>query len=92
MLYTDDDWNDSYSNDSFEYDSENSNNECNEQIEQIQECPIWKRIEFEKELILENRIAGGGSGIIHEGWYKKKPVAIKLLFDPKLSKDLYDVS
>ena len=93
MSYTDNDSNDSYLNDSFEYDSENSYNECHVQVQQLQEFPtLWKHIDFEKELFLEKRIAGGGSGIIHEGWYKKKPVAVKLLFDPKISKDLYDVS
>lgn len=37
------------------------------------------------ELEIGNQIGGGGYAIVHEGYYHKKPVAIKIIFDPQVT-------
>lgn len=47
----------------------------------------WKQIEF-KEVEIGERIGGGGIGIIYDGYYKGENVALKTLFDPRVSEEL----
>lgn len=47
----------------------------------------WKTIRFD-EVEVGERIGGGGVGVVHRGWYKNKPVALKTLFDARISEDL----
>lgn len=47
----------------------------------------WKQIQF-SEIELGDRIGGGGIGVIYNGWYKSEPVALKTLFDTRVSEDL----
>ena len=47
----------------------------------------WKKIEF-KDIELGDRIGGGGIGVIYNGWFKGQEVALKTLFDTRVSEDL----
>jgi serine/threonine protein kinase len=47
----------------------------------------WEHIEF-KELEVGERIGGGGVGVIYKGWFRNQPVALKTLFDTRVSEDL----
>jgi hypothetical protein len=47
----------------------------------------WKNIEF-KDVEIGERIGGGGIGIIYDGWYQNQQVALKTLFDPRVSEEL----
>lgn len=49
--------------------------------------PNWANIPFH-EVQLEERIGGGGVGIIYRGTWRNKPVAVKTLFDARISADL----
>lgn len=49
--------------------------------------PNWANIDFD-EIELGERIGGGGVGIIYKGWWRNKPVALKTLFDARISHDL----
>ena len=53
----------------------------------IKGIPSWAMIDFE-EIEVGDRIGGGGVGIIYKGWWKDKPVALKALFDSRISEDL----
>lgn len=47
----------------------------------------WKNVDF-SEIELGDRIGGGGVGIVYKGWWKDEPVALKTLFDARISADL----
>ena len=47
----------------------------------------WTVIDF-NELEVGDRIGGGGVGVVYKGWWKNQPVAIKALFDPRISEEL----
>lgn len=49
--------------------------------------PAWANIDY-SEITLGERISGGGAGIIYKGYWKKKAVALKTLFDARISEDL----
>lgn len=49
--------------------------------------PAWANIQF-SELELGERIGGGGVGLIYKGYWKNEPVAVKTLFDSRISADL----
>lgn len=49
--------------------------------------PAWANVNF-AELELGERIGGGGVGIIYKGWWGDRPVALKTLFDARISGDL----
>ena len=54
----------------------------------------WTHVDYRNELQIEQRIGGGGLGIVYQGWYPKKQqkVAIKtLFFDPNIHSSLYSV-
>jgi len=48
----------------------------------------WAHIDFETEIEVGERIGGGGVGVIYSGWYKDQPVALKTLFDSRVSEEL----
>ena len=47
----------------------------------------WSHIAFD-ELEVGDRIGGGGAGMIYKGWFRGEPVALKTLFDTRVSEDL----
>ncbi|KAJ1435067.1 kinase-like domain-containing protein [Ochromonadaceae sp. CCMP2298] len=47
----------------------------------------WANVDFD-EIELGDRIGGGGVGIIYKGWFKDEQVALKTLFDARVSGDL----
>ena len=47
----------------------------------------WEHINFD-EIDLGDRIGGGGVGIVYNGWFRGRPVALKTLFDNRLGEDL----
>lgn len=47
----------------------------------------WALIDFE-DITVGKFIAGGGAGVIHEGTYKGERVALKALFDHRISEEL----
>jgi len=47
----------------------------------------WANINYH-EIELGDRISGGGAGIIYKGYWKGKAVALKTLFDARISEDL----
>jgi serine/threonine protein kinase len=49
--------------------------------------PTWANVSFQ-EVELGERIGGGGVGIIYRGYWRDKPVALKTLFDARISSDL----
>lgn len=49
--------------------------------------PDWADVDF-KEIELGDRIGGGGVGIVYQGWWRGQPVALKTLFDARISGDL----
>ncbi len=49
--------------------------------------PAWANVNF-SEIELAERIGGGGVGIIYKGWWGDRPVALKTLFDARISGDL----
>jgi serine/threonine protein kinase len=52
-----------------------------------QEIPSWANVDF-SELELGEQIGGGGVGIIYKGWWHNSSVALKTLFDSRISSDL----
>eukprot|EP01039_Chlorochromonas_danica_P001075 gene1075-1165_t len=52
-----------------------------------EEDPTWANVSFD-EIELGDRIGGGGVGIIYQGYWRKKPVALKTLFDARISPEL----
>lgn len=50
-------------------------------------APAWANVSF-GEIDLGERIGGGGVGIIYRGFWKNQPVALKTLFDTRISADL----
>lgn len=70
------------------YDSKNQfEDENNDQNCYADEVPSWANVPF-SEIELGERISGGGVGIIYKGWWKDQPVALKTLFDARISADL----
>lgn len=63
------------------YKSEQKSSERDDQI------PSWANVDFH-EIDLGERIGGGGVGIIYKGWWRDQPVALKTLFDARISGDL----
>jgi serine/threonine protein kinase len=49
--------------------------------------PAWANVNF-SEIDIGDRIGGGGVGIIYKGWWGDRPVALKTLFDARISGDL----
>lgn len=49
--------------------------------------PNWANVSF-SEIVVGDRIGGGGVGVIYSGQWRSKPVALKTLFDPRISNDL----
>lgn len=49
--------------------------------------PSWANVPF-SEIELGERISGGGVGIIYHGYWRDQPVALKTLFDARISSDL----
>lgn len=49
--------------------------------------PGWAHIDFE-EIEMQNRIGGGGVGVIYKGVFNKQSVAVKTLFDARQGDDL----
>jgi hypothetical protein len=47
----------------------------------------WEEIAY-SEFELGRQIGGGGVGIVYDGWWGDKPVALKTLFDPRVEKEL----
>ena len=47
----------------------------------------WEHIDFQ-EIDLGERIGGGGVGIVFNGWFRGRPVALKTLFDNRIGEDL----
>mmetsp|Transcript_9633 Transcript_9633/g.16039 ORF Transcript_9633/g.16039 Transcript_9633/m.16039 type:complete len:155 (-) Transcript_9633:2039-2503(-) len=47
----------------------------------------WANVEF-GEIELGDRIGGGGVGIIYKGYWRNEPVALKTLFDARISQEL----
>lgn len=47
----------------------------------------WTEISY-GEIELGDRIGGGGIGVIYHGYYRNEPVALKTLFDPRVSEEL----
>lgn len=54
------------------------------------EIDNWDEIDLD-ELEINQQIGGGGYAIVHEGKYKGKPVAIKLIFDPHVFLSNYSI-
>ena len=48
----------------------------------------WETIDFERDVVLGEKIGGGGVGLIYEGTFRGQPVALKTLFDPKVDREL----
>ncbi|GAB9473714.1 hypothetical protein Gpo141_00010862, partial [Globisporangium polare] len=44
---------------------------------------VWENIPFKELMVCEN-IGGGGVALVHRGFYRKQPVALKTLFDPRV--------
>jgi serine/threonine protein kinase len=65
------------------YDSEGEEfeNDMNNTI------PEWANVSFD-ELEVGERIGGGGVGIVYQGYWKGKAVALKTLFDARISTEL----
>ncbi|KAG5176266.1 CTR-like PK [Tribonema minus] len=40
------------------------------------------------DLTVGEKIGGGGVGLVHRGWYNRKPVALKVLFDARMNEEL----
>lgn len=49
--------------------------------------PSWALIDF-RELEIQDRIGGGGIGVIYKGRFRDGTVAIKALFDPRINESL----
>lgn len=49
--------------------------------------PSWELIDF-ADIEVGDRIGGGGVGVIYNGYFRGKPVALKALFDPRISEEL----
>lgn len=47
----------------------------------------WQLIDF-SEIEIGDLIGGGGVGVIYKGWWRNQKVALKTLFDPRISEDL----
>ncbi len=58
-----------------------------EKREEIHSIPAWANVNF-ADVELGERIGGGGVGIIYKGWWGNRPVALKTLFDARISGDL----
>eukprot|EP01040_Poterioochromonas_malhamensis_P002169 gene2169-2310_t len=67
-------------------DDSNENKDCNYDGE-LSTIPSWANVKF-SEIELGDRISGGGVGIIYKGWWNREPVALKTLFDARISADL----
>jgi serine/threonine protein kinase len=59
----------------------------NSDIEDSLGIPSWAHVDF-REIDIGERIGGGGVGIIYKGWWNQQPVALKTLFDARISHDL----
>lgn len=55
--------------------------------EAIGDLPGWCHINFD-DIVLGDRIGGGGVGIIYKGWLRGEEVALKTLFDPRVDERL----
>jgi serine/threonine protein kinase len=55
--------------------------------EHSNELSSWQHIDF-KDIELGQRIGGGGIGVIYKGWWKDEQVALKTIFDSRISGDL----
>lgn len=53
----------------------------------MSEIPSWALINF-AEIDLGDRIGGGGVGVIYRGYWGRQQVALKTLFDPRISEEL----
>lgn len=53
----------------------------------LNSIPEWADVDF-NEVELGDRIGGGGVGIVYRGWWKGSSVALKTLFDARISGDL----
>lgn len=49
--------------------------------------PGWAQIDY-SDIDVREKIGGGGIGVIHLGYYKNKSVAIKTLFNPRVTEDV----
>ena len=49
--------------------------------------PKWFAIDF-SDIEVGERLAGGGVGEIHKGWFRGQAVALKTLFDPRINEEL----
>lgn len=49
--------------------------------------PSWAMINF-NDIEVGEKIGGGGAGVIFKGFWKRQPVALKALFDPRISEEL----
>eukprot|EP01036_Dinobryon_divergens_P032656 gene32656-42296_t len=47
----------------------------------------WTQIDF-REIELGEQIGGGGVGVIYKGYFRSQPVALKTLFDSRISDEL----
>lgn len=47
----------------------------------------WRQIAF-SEIEVGERIGGGGVGVIYSGWFNNENVALKTLFDTRVSEEL----
>jgi serine/threonine protein kinase len=63
----------------------NSRNE--EKCDTEEKVGGWEHINFD-EIDLGDRIGGGGVGIVYNGWFRGRSVALKTLFDNRIGEDL----
>ena len=47
----------------------------------------WRQIDF-SEIELGEQVGGGGIGVIYRGWFNNQQVALKTLFDTRVSEEL----
>jgi hypothetical protein len=90
----------SYEEDDFEVDEDEKQEEEEKKVAELVQdnslplCPEeedgerdWEEISF-TEFEFGRQIGGGGVGIVYDGWWGDKPVALKTLFDPRVDEAL----
>ena len=50
--------------------------------------PAWTEINFDEEIELGAQIGGGGFALVYEGKWRGRRVALKTLFDPRVTEDV----
>ena len=52
------------------------------------EAPTWQEIKFDEEIELGEMIGGGGFALVYEGKWRGRQVALKTLFDPRVTESV----